>query len=367
MAKKNSLLDKLIKASPSKRAEVLTKSDSFINRDFITTDIPILNVAFSGELDGGLATGITLLAGPPQTYKSSIALACVRAYLNKYPDGTCIWYDSEGGFTPEYMAMHGVDPERVLHVPVDHLEMLKFEMVAHLEEIKKSDRVIMIVDSIGNTGSQKELEDAKNEKSVADMARAKATKSLFRIITPSIRNRDIPCIAVCHTYDTMETYSKQVISGGKGAQYSANQAFIISKAQVKEKVKNEGDKVKDELTGFTFTLAVEKSRYVREKSRLPFTVLFNSGIQKYSGLKELAFRANMVVMPSNGWYSRVDEDGVIEEKKWRIKEMNSEEFWAPVLISKRFRDYVRNKYKLGAYTGNDYQDDIIDEEELVDE
>ena len=171
------------------------------------------------------------------------------------------------------------------------------------KDLERGDKVIFVIDSIGNTASLKELQDALDEKSVADMQRAKVIKSLFRMVTPSLVNKDIPCIAVCHTYETMEMFSKAVISGGTGLIYSANQAFIIGKSQEKDK---------DELVGWNFTLNVEKSRFVKEKSKMKFRVLYNSGIQKYSGLLDIAIEGKMVVKPSNGWYSRVDEDGVIE-------------------------------------------------------
>ena len=102
--------------------------------------------------------------------------------------------------TPEYLISNGIDPKKVVHIPVDHLEMLKFDIVKQLQELERGEKVIFAIDFIGNVASLKELEDALNEKSVAEMQRAKVIKSLFRMITPSLVNKDIPCIAVCHTY-----------------------------------------------------------------------------------------------------------------------------------------------------------------------
>ena len=340
----NSLMQKILKNSPTKYTSVLSESTAFNDKEVVSTDIPIINVAFSGDLDGGLLSGLTLLAGPSKTFKTNVALVCVKAYLNKHPDAVCVLYDSEGGVTPDYLKSQGVDPSRVVHIPVDHLEMLKFDIVKQLKDLERGDKVIFVIDSIGNTASLKELQDALDEKSVADMQRAKVIKSLFRMVTPSLVNKDIPCIAVCHTYETMEMFSKAVISGGTGLIYSANQAFIIGKSQEKDK---------DELVGWNFTLNVEKSRFVKEKSKMKFRVLYNSGIQKYSGLLDIAIEGKMVVKPSNGWYSRVDEDGVIEDKKWREKDTNGDEFWEPLLTGKAFPEYVRKKFKLTYdYTGN---------------
>ena len=333
----NKLMEKILKNSPTKYTSILSDSPSFNKKDIISTDIPIINIAFSGDLYGGIYSGLTLLAGSSKTYKTNVALVCVRAYLNKYKEAVCILYDSEGGSTPEYLLSQGVDPQRVVHIPVEHLEMLKFDIVKQLKEIERGDKVIIVIDSIGNTASLKELQDALDEKTVAEMQRAKVIKGLFRMVTASLVNKDIPCIAVCHTYETMELYSKQVISGGTGLIYSANQAFIIGKAQEKNGT---------ELVGWNFTLNVEKSRFVKEKSKLPFRVLYDSGIQKYSGLLDIAVEANVVVKPSLGWYSKVDKDGVVEDKKYRAKETDTEDFWKSIFENGVLNEYVKKKYKL---------------------
>ena len=332
-------MKKILAASPTKNASVMSESVFFNKKDIVATDIPIINIAFSGDLHGGLISGLTLIAGVSKSYKSLLSLICVKAYLTKYPEAVAILYDSEGGMSPEYLQAQGIDPSRVVHIPIEHLEMLKFDIVKQLSELNRGDKVIFVIDSIGNTGSLKEIEDALNEKSVAELQRAKTIKGLFRMVTPSLVAKDIPCIAICHTYSTMEIYSKQIISGGSGLIYSANQAFIIGKSQEKDGT---------DLLGWNFTLNVEKSRYVREKSKLTFQVRYESGMQKYSGLLDIALDIGRIVKPNAGWYSRVDDDGVVEDKRWRIKDTNSSDFWDMLIKSKSFNDSIGSRYKLSA-------------------
>ena len=125
------------------------------------------------------------------------------------------------------------------------------------------------------------------------MTRAKSLKSLFRIVTPHLTTKNIPCLAINHIYMTQEMYSKPIVSGGTGIYYSANQIFIISKSQEKDG---------DQLAGFKFTINIEKSRYVKEKSKLPFTVLFDSGIMKWSSLFDLAQESGHIIKPKMGWH-----------------------------------------------------------------
>jgi RecA/RadA recombinase len=339
--KKNhsTLMQKLLANSPTKNSAVMSESVFFNDRDVVPIDYPIFNIAFSGSLDGGMSNGLTVFAGVSGVYKTLAALICAKAYMNKYDDAICILLDSEGGVTPSYLKANGIDPSRVLHVPIEHLEMLKFELVKQLKEIERGDHVIFVIDSIGNTGSMAEIQNALDEKTVAEMQRAKTIKGVFRMITPSLVAKDIPCICIAHTYEEMGAmYARQIISGGSGIRYSANLAFIFSKAQEKDG---------KDLLGYNFTITVDKSRYVREKSKLTFQVLFSGGIQKYSGMLDMAIELGAVVKPSMGWYSRVNLDtGEIEDKKWRGKDTGCDEFWQSVLESTSFKKKVEERYKL---------------------
>ncbi len=219
-----SILEKL-KNVGSVKSETIAESAFFKPKEVIQTSIPIINVAFTGELTGGLVSGLTVLAGPSKHFKTNLGLVAVRAYMDKYEDAICIFYDSEFGVTPEYLSAHGIDGNRVLHLPIEHIEQLKFDLVAKLKEIKRTDRVIIFVDSLGNLASKKEVEDAENEKSVADMTRAKSIKSLFRIITPHLTLKDIPCIVVNHVYEETGMFAKTVVSGGCLAKGTKLQMF----------------------------------------------------------------------------------------------------------------------------------------------
>lgn len=332
------LMDKLLKAG-SMGSTLLLDSEIFKEKDLVTTMVPIINIACSGKVNGGFAPGLTILAGETKTFKTALALYCMRAYLDKYPDGVGILYDSEFGITPEYIRTFGIDPKRVIHIPVEHVEQLKFDFVKKLENISLGDHVFFMVDSIGQISSKKEVEDAADEKSVSDMTRAKAIRSLLRLVTVQLSKKALPCFMINHVYMEIGMFPKTIIPGGTAVSYSANQIFVITKSQEKS---SDG-----ELQGWNFALNVHKSRYVREKSKLPFTVHYDSGIKPYSGLMDIAIELGAVKKPSNGWYSRVDlSTGEIEDKKWRIKDTESKEFWSPVLTSQEFNKLIEDRYMM---------------------
>ena len=159
-----SLLDKMLKAGSVKGSTVLSKSSFFNTKDPIQTELPIVNIAFCGSLKGGLLPGLTVVAGESKSFKTLLGLYCMKAYLNKYPDGVAILYDSEYGITPEYLESYNIDTDRVIHVPIEDVEQLKFDATKRLDEIDKGDKVFIMIDSIGNLASRKEVQDALDEK-----------------------------------------------------------------------------------------------------------------------------------------------------------------------------------------------------------
>jgi RecA/RadA recombinase len=266
----------------------------------------------------------------------------MKAYMDKYPDSIALFYDSEFGTPQSYFESFNIDTDRVLHVPLKNIEELKFDIVNQLEDLDEKDNVYIMIDSIGNLASKKEMDDARDGKSVADMTRAKQLKSLFRMVTPYLTLKDVPLIVVNHTYETQEMFSRQVVSGGTGVMYSADNVWIIGRRQNKKGA---------EIEGYDFVINVEKSRFVKEKSKIPISVTWEGGIKRNSGLLEVAVEGGFVVKPSNGWYSKVDlETGEVEDKKVRASETEKSKFWKDIVTHEKFKEFITNKYAIGQHS-----------------
>jgi RecA/RadA recombinase len=335
-----STLDKIKKNSSVKESAILSKSKFFTNKDMISTSVPIINVALSGKLDGGLTPGLTMWAGPSKHFKTAFSLLMAKSYLDKYKDAALLFYDSEFGTPQSYFDSFGIDTNRVLHTPLTDIEQLKHDIMQQLTQLERGDKLIIVVDSIGNLASKKEVDDAVEGKSVADMSRAKQVKSLFRMVTPHLNLKDIPMVVVNHTYMEIGMFPKAIVGGGTGSYYSADNIFIIGRQQEKEGT---------EVVGYNFIINVEKSRYVKEKSKIPVTVSFDGGISRWSGLLDIAIESGHVIKPSNGWYSKVDKDtGEVEDKKYRLKDTDTKDFWMSIITSKSFQTYVEEKYRVAA-------------------
>jgi RecA/RadA recombinase len=224
-----SLREKLIRNSTIDLTASLQDSLVFDKKDSITTKVPMINVALSGTVDGGITPGLTMLAGPSKHFKSGFALLMISAFLKKYPDGVVLFYDSEFGTPKSYFETFNISMNAVIHTPITDIEELKFDIMKQLKELTRDDKVMIVIDSIGNLASKKEVDDALDQKAVADMSRAKQLKSLFRMISPHLTLKNIPLIVVNHVYSEIGLYPKMIVGGGcvvKGTNIITNNGLV---------------------------------------------------------------------------------------------------------------------------------------------
>ena len=166
------------------------------------------------------------------------------------------------------------------------------------------------------------------------------------MVTPYLTTKDIPMVAVNHTYKEIGLFPKDIVGGGTGIYYSADNIWIIGRQQ---------DKKGTDIQGYHFVINIEKSRFVKEKSKIPITVSWEGGVKEYSGLLEVALAGAYVTKPSNGWYQVKGS-----ESKVRYDDTLSKEFWDPIFINTDFKEFVKKQYSIGYQTVVD-MDSIIDE------
>lgn len=340
-----SLRDKILKNSTIKETDLLVNSSLFGKKDMITTPVPMINVALSGRIDGGLTPGLLMLAGPSKHFKTAFSLLMAYSYLKKYPEGILLFYDSEFGTPRSYFDSFKVATNNVVHTPLTNIEELKHDIINQLKGIDKGDKLIIIIDSLGNLASKKELDDAEEGKTVADMSRAKAIKSLFRMITPYLTLKDIPLVVINHTYKEMGMFPKDIVSGGTGSYYSSENIWIIGRQQEKED---------NQITGYNFIINVEKSRYVREKSKIPVSVSYEGGIKSWSGFYDLALEGGYLVKEGRS------VKNPITNQLFKPAEIEySGQFWKNMLQSTNLGEFINKKYSLSASQLIEEKDDAI--------
>lgn len=135
-----------------------------------------------------------------------------------------------------------------------------------------------------------------------------------------------------------------VVTHNTGVMYSSNDVFIMGRQQKKEGT---------EIVGWNFVINVEKSRTVKEKSKIILETTYDGGFEKYSNILELALEYGIIQKPSQGWYVFVDtETGEFTSQKMRAKDI-TDEIYENILSNQGFLDFIEKKYKLSIGESDD--------------
>jgi RecA/RadA recombinase len=257
-------------------------------RGFISTGIYVLNAAFSGDIYGGIANNrISVLGGASGVGKSFL---CYNICREAQAAGYCIIYvDTEFSIELDQLPGYGIDiaPNKFMLLSNNVIEDLKISMTQLLDKLKEQKnagktlpKMLFVLDSVGQLGSRKEVEDALSGKEKADFTKAKALGSFFRIINADLGTLNIASVFTNHTYKTMDMFPQDKMKGGEALFYSASSIGFLSKAKLKE-----GDE--DELdlgqSGIVVTCKMVKNRLAKPK-KVKFEISFVSGCNPYVGL-----------------------------------------------------------------------------------
>lgn len=349
-----SLMSKLLKAvGKGSRATVLTHSNFFDKEMIFKSRVPIINLMISGRLDGGVGPGIHQLVGDSRTFKTNFCLSLVKDFQDANPEGILIFVDSEFG-AAQYFDAFGIDKDRVIHIPVENLEEMKFQITQTLDSIEPGEKVMYFVDSISQIASKKEVENALNENAAADLTRAREMNSFFRIITPKLQIRKIPFFCINSYYDSIANqYAEPTLKGGKQTFLSSDVILFVTRSQVKED---------GALSGWSFNYSTMKSRFVQEKSKFSVVVKYDGGIDQYSGIFDLALESGFLTSPTQGFYS-INLPGYDNERKHRRKALEDDTtLMTDLLSNQHFKDFCYKKYALDS--GEMFTEDSL---EMVDQ
>lgn len=141
------------------------------------------------------------------------------------------------------------------------------------------------------------------------------------------------------SHNTQEMFSKTVMSGGTGIYYSSSAVWIVGRQQ---------DKTGQDITGYHFIINIEKSRYVKEKSKIPISISWENGIEKYSGLLDVAKELGFVKSEKVGWFFAFDPaTQTALTGNLRASATMNKEFWEDIIFSRTdFKNAVKKHYTI---------------------
>jgi len=311
--------------------------------EFISTGVAVLNILYSGKIDGGIPKyKISMVAGKTAQGKSFQILLLAKQALKQEMEVIII--DTENALNDLTLTNFGlidyVKNKQLIIIPENDIIEIK-KIIGNLKEeldFDEKKNTLLIIDSWGGLVNSKQVEDAIIGKDVADLQTTRAKNSLAVLLNTL---HPMTIFVSNHTYESLQMFGAAggEISGGSKIMYVSSAIVkTTSESQVKDK---------DGLVTGKIVIAIaEKGRYVKPKTKLKYWIDFEKGINPFFNILDDALEGGYVDKPSQGWYSR---PCVENDKKWREKEIweNSKEFFGPIFAKTDFKDYIEKKYSLG--------------------
>jgi len=283
-------LNELIKESGNQYAGMIEDGiEGSDVRGFIDTGSYAFNALVSGSMYGGIADNkIIALAGESATGKTYFSIGMVRKFLDDRKDGMVLYFDSEQAVTSDMFMDRGVDPKRVAVFPVATIEEFRNQLIKivdkYLEqEADKRKPLMVVLDSLGMLSTSKEINDTAEGKEVRDMTRSQVIKSTFRVLTLKLGKAGIPLVMTNHTYDVIGSYvPTKEMGGGSGLKYAASTIVYLSKKKDKD--------ADGQVVGNIIHCKLYKSRLTKENQMVDVRLNYDSGLNRYYGLLDLALK-----------------------------------------------------------------------------
>lgn len=330
-----SVLDTIDSINP--HATYLSESTLSTVDGWINTGSYVLNAIISGSINKGIPRNrVTLLAGESMTGKTYIVN---KILANAQKDGLIpVIFDTEGAIDAESASKLGLDVSKVKYVPCFSIEETRntiFNFLTKVKENGQEGKFIIAIDSLANLENQLSIDRMNKESTSMDMGtRARAIKSLLKTCTNLSRLTKTTFVITNHTYDDPSAMYESMIKnqpGGKSVWYLSDVAVQLARKPEKD---DGGKAVDSKLTvgqrnypGVILRALTVKNRFIRQYLQGEMYLSFESGLNKYYGLLDLAVGFGVVVQ-NGATYALADGTKLGYYKSWR----GDEELWNNKLL-----------------------------------
>ena len=334
----NSLVKHLLKESDNDLASVVSSGIVGDCSTYISTGSYSLNALLSGSMYGGVPSNkITCLAGQESVGKTFFALSIAKNFLEENKENVIVYFESEGALTTNMITERGLDPDRFIVLPVATVEEFRTQCIMMVDGLDKDTKVMMFLDSLGNLSTRKEMEDSASGSDKRDMTRAPVVRGTFRTIALKLATKNIPLIITNHTYEKVGAYvPTQEISGGGGIKYAASVIVTLRKKKFKDGT---------EVLGNIIKMKLVKGRLTKEESTIEAMLDYQTGLDQYYGLVEIAEKYEIFKKVSTRFEM---PDGTKVFEKAIVK--NPEKYFTEDVM-KRLEEAVFQEFNYGSKKG----------------
>ena len=296
--------------------------------DWISTGNHALNYLISGDFNKGVPLGkVTVFAGESGAGKSYICSGNI--IKNAQEQGIfVVLIDSENALDEAWLRALGVstDESKLLKLSmamIDDVAKTISEFMKSYKTMPETDKpkVLFVIDSLGMLLTPTDVNQFQAGDMKGDMGRKpKALTSLVRNCVNMFGSHNVGLVATNHTYASQDMFDPDdKISGGQGFVYASSIVVAMKKLKLKED--ESGNKVTD-VRGIRSACKVMKTRYAKPFEGVQVKIPYETGMNPYSGLVDLAEKRGLLKKDGNRLAFTTTDGEIIKQfrKAWESNE-----------------------------------------------
>lgn len=296
--------------------------------DWVSTGNYALNYLISGHFDRGVPLGkVTVFAGESGAGKSFICSGNLVRHAQQQGIFVVL-IDSENALDEKWLRALNVDTseDKLLKLNmamIDDVAKTINEFMAEYKSMPEEDRpkVLFVIDSLGMLLTPTDVNQFEAGDLKGDMGRKpKALTALVRNCVNMFGSANVGLVATNHTYASQDMFDPDdKISGGQGFIYASSIVVAMKKLKLKED--EDGNKI-SEVKGIRAACKIMKTRYAKPFESVQVKIPYETGMNPYSGLVDLAEAKGMLKKDGNRLSYTTTDGEIIKlyRKEWERNE-----------------------------------------------
>ena len=273
--------------------------------DWISTGNYALNYLISGDFHKGVPLGkVTVFAGESGAGKSYFVSGNI-AKSAQQQGIFVVMVDSGNALDEQWLQALGVDTaeDKLLKLSMAMIDDVAKTISTFMSDYKtlpdgERPKVLFIIDSLGMLLTPTDVDQFSKGDMKGDLGRKpKALTALVRNCVNMFGSYNVGMVCINHTYASQDMFDPDdKISGGQGFIYASSIVVAMKKLKLKE---NEaGNKISD-VRGIRSACKVMKTRYAKPFEGVQVKIPYETGMNPYSGLVDMAEKKGLLVKSGN--------------------------------------------------------------------
>jgi RecA/RadA recombinase len=273
--------------------------------DWISTGNYALNYLISGDFHKGCPLGkVTVFAGESGAGKSYFAAGNIVKHAQQQGIFVVL-VDTENALDEAWLQALGVDTDesKLLKLAMSMIDDVAKTISTFMKDYKampdgERPKVLFVIDSLGMMLTPTDVNQFEAGDMKGDLGRKpKALTALVRNTVNMFGSYNVGMVCTNHTYASQDMFDPDdKISGGQGFIYASS--IVVAMRKLKLKEDEDGNKI-SQVKGIRAACKVMKTRYAKPFESVQVKIPYETGMNPYSGLVDLAESTGLLTKQGN--------------------------------------------------------------------